>query len=99
MELSDETARDRRVGGRGHFMDLRIGLAAALQMLVIVGGGIWAVAMMSAEINALREEMDVFRTDVSQQFGQLHADFSGATERLDSRIDAALAARAAAPSR
>jgi hypothetical protein len=91
MKIPDDVAADRSVGARPHVMDMRVGLGTVLQMIVIIAGAIWAVAMMSAEINAMRDEMGVFKADVAQQFLQLHADFSGATERLDSRIDAALA--------
>jgi hypothetical protein len=75
-------ADDRRL-----HIDWRISLGTAIHILVIVAGGVWAVAMMSSEVNAVRDEMRAFKTDVAAQFGQLHADLAANTLRLDSRVD------------
>ena len=68
-------------------IDWRISLGTAIHILVIVAGGVWAVAMMSGEVSAVRDELRAFKTDVGAQFAQLHADLSASTLRLDSRVD------------
>ncbi len=68
-------------------IDWRISLGTAIHILVVVAGGVWAVATMRGEVSAVRDELRSFKTDVAQQFGQLHADLAANTLRLDSRVD------------
>jgi hypothetical protein len=84
MDMID---RELRADERRLHIDWRISLGTAIHILVIVAGGVWAVAMMSGEVSAVRDEMRAFKTDVAAQFGQLHADLSANTLRLDSRVD------------
>lgn len=79
--------RELRADERRLFIDWRISLGTAIHILVIVAGGVWAVAMMSSEVSAVRDELRSFKTDVAAQFAQLHADLSASTLRLDGRVD------------
>jgi hypothetical protein len=88
---------DWRADDRRLHIDWRISVGTAIQILVIVGGGVWAVGMMSGQVNAVRDELRSFKTDVAAQFGQLHADLSLNTMRLDSRVDSLHDTRAGGP--
>lgn len=93
----DALERELRADDRRLHIDWRISLGTAIQILVIVAGGVWAVAMMSGEVSAVRDELRSFKTDVAAQFAQLHADLSANTRRLDSRVDSLHDLRPAGP--
>ena len=83
----DTIERDFPADDRHVRIDWRISLGTAIHILVVVAGGVWAVAMMSGEVGAVRDELRAFKTDVGAQFAQLHNDLSASTLRLDSRVD------------
>lgn len=64
-----------------------INLGTVAQILVIVIGGLWAVAQMNAQISSLRDQLVGFKSDMSANLAALRSDLSGNTSRLDSRID------------
>jgi hypothetical protein len=86
-----------RADERHVHIDWRISLGTAIQILVIVAGGAWAVATMSAEVSAVRDELRAFKTDVAAQFALLHTDLAANTSRLDSRVDSLRDLRPAGP--
>jgi len=83
----DALEREPPADDRHVRIDWRISLGTAIQILVIVAGGVWAVAMMSGQVSAVRDELRAFKIDVGAQFAQLHNDLSASTLRLDSRVD------------
>jgi hypothetical protein len=82
-------------------IDMRIGLGAIINLVVMIIGGVWVFAQLQQQVNVLPARVDQQITALSQQIAGLRVEMIGQvsimqaaitanTTRLDHRIDSVL---------